>query len=538
MYKIGFVVACAASVVFAQPSINKGGVLNAASYAPGIAQGSLFVVFGKGLGPINLALAQALPLTTGLANTSIKITANGTAADAYIYYTSFGQLAAVLPSAIPIGPADLTVTYNGQTSAAEHIQIVKSNPGVFTINRGGSGPASAQLFKSPSDSGFLSLTNSAQPGQTLVLYGTGLGAISGPDNDAPGAIPVNANITVYVNGTPLKPAYAGRAPQYPGLDQINVQLPNSFSGPAGCYTPATVGSGGVPGNSFTISTADSGSICKHPLGLDSAALAKLDAGQHVTMGLFVLLPGLSFLGIPVDAAAGAFFETDANGVFVASGLGAFNQPAITVAPGTCVVYDHQMSPSDAAIPNLDLSSLGREILAGDTLTLSGPGGKQMMLAHQANGGYLATSFSPILDAGNWTLTGSGGGIGSFSASITLPRRLAWTNAQQNGAQITRGDTTVTWTGAGADDLVGITGASTLLDSGTGKQFNCSFPASAGKALIPASIVNQLPPAPASGNYLGSLGIATGGGTTFTVPGKIDIGAITYGMGDTKLIAWR
>src|SRR5436305_1288699 len=102
---------------------------------------------------------------------------------------------------------------------------VKSARGVFTRNSQGSGPAIAQVFRSATDLPLNSLTNSAQTGNTLIVYGTGLGAISGPDNTRPGAVPVGSNVTINIAGLTTTATYAGRSPDFPGLDQVNFTIP-------------------------------------------------------------------------------------------------------------------------------------------------------------------------------------------------------------------------------------------------------------------------------------------------------------------------
>src|SRR5947207_15622260 len=51
-----------------------------------IAQGALFVVKGKNLGPANVVVASAFPLPTSIGGTSIRITVGGTTVDAIMYY--------------------------------------------------------------------------------------------------------------------------------------------------------------------------------------------------------------------------------------------------------------------------------------------------------------------------------------------------------------------------------------------------------------------------------------------------------------------
>src|SRR5216684_1418870 len=86
----------AAEIAAAATSINKGGVLNGASYAlslqpnGGIAQGSLFVIFGAEMGPGSLAQQSGFPLPTtqGLSGTSVQVTVNGTTVTCPMIYTS------------------------------------------------------------------------------------------------------------------------------------------------------------------------------------------------------------------------------------------------------------------------------------------------------------------------------------------------------------------------------------------------------------------------------------------------------------------
>src|SRR5258708_10401894 len=93
-----------------------------------IAQGSIFAVFGTGMGPATLTYAS-LPLPTSLPDangTSITVTGGGKAVSAYLVYTSAGQLAAILPSTAPVRDATVTETDSGKTSAAATITVVKS----------------------------------------------------------------------------------------------------------------------------------------------------------------------------------------------------------------------------------------------------------------------------------------------------------------------------------------------------------------------------------------------------------------------------
>src|ERR1700730_16906257 len=108
-----------ATTAMAQPVINVGGVVNGASYLPGIAPGSIFVIKGSGLGPATIIVQSSLPYPATLSNTSITFTpvSGGAAISALMVYTLNIQLAALLPSSAAPGDYNVTVMYNGLTSA-------------------------------------------------------------------------------------------------------------------------------------------------------------------------------------------------------------------------------------------------------------------------------------------------------------------------------------------------------------------------------------------------------------------------------------
>src|SRR5690242_18256001 len=90
----------------------------------GIAQGSIFDVFGSGL-TLATSQLQNTPLPTQLNGTSITITVNGVTTKAPLYYVSPNQVAAILPSATPAGTGTITVLINGQPSASAPITVVQ-----------------------------------------------------------------------------------------------------------------------------------------------------------------------------------------------------------------------------------------------------------------------------------------------------------------------------------------------------------------------------------------------------------------------------
>lgn len=180
-----------APLAIAAPSIARSAVYNNASYATdgalnrGIAQGSVFAIFGTGLGPMGLVQADRFPLAKELAGTSVRVTVKGAAADAYPLYVSEGQVGAILPSTTPLGDGTVTVSFQGQTSAPQPIVVVRRNFGVFTLNQAGSGPAILQNFVAENNLPGNTLLTPARPGQTVILWGTGLGPVEAGESDGP-----------------------------------------------------------------------------------------------------------------------------------------------------------------------------------------------------------------------------------------------------------------------------------------------------------------------------------------------------------------
>ena len=553
----------ASTAVRAQPAIS--GIVNSATFAKApldpatgatvgsnvIAQGSIFTIFGTKLGPNSLILGPAsLPIPLSLPEQNgitISVTSGGRTLSAFPVSNAFGnQVSAILPSTAALGAATVTLSYNGQTSAAAKLTVVKASPGIYTLNSQGNGPGIAQVADTGSRLNLL--TNSVQPGQTLVLYGTGLGPISGADNARPGASQIS-NVTVNLAGTIIQPAYAGRVPDFPGEDQINFVIPANT--PLSCYVPLEVTSSGQPSNLIYISIVSSGTTCTHPLGLPAAALAKLDSGGTVNVGVFEIVRAIAS-AIPIEGGGGLFSTVNADGVFqlfnrIPNAFGAINFP---IASGSCAVLDTLDVGSGALLP--DFSAIGgKELSAGANVGVTGPNGSPQSLLAMAAGGYL--NFLTNLGSGTWTLAGTRGpDIGAFSGKIDLPNNLVWTNAG-NLTTPPRGDLTITWTGGNlnASSLVTISGSSVVINPGDpsksrGKQFYCNAPASAGQFVVPANVLSQLPSATVDSSAgevaFGTLSINSGASATFSAPlvagGTIDAGFLSYGEAHTLSVKYR
>jgi uncharacterized protein (TIGR03437 family) len=188
---------------------------------------------------------------TSLDHTSVTIGGQ----PAFISYISPGQVNAQVPTNIGTGVQPLVVTTAAGSSATYTVTVNTSEPGLlapasFLI---GSTQYVAALF---SDGVTFVLpegaipgvpSRPAMPGETIVLYGIGFGAVT-PSVPA-GIITGGSNSLVapfhlFFGSTEATVAYAGLTPSEVGLDQFNVVVPNVAANNA---VPVTFTLGGIPG---------------------------------------------------------------------------------------------------------------------------------------------------------------------------------------------------------------------------------------------------------------------------------------------------
>ncbi len=204
------------------------GVTNAASFAPvgaSISPGEFITLFGSGLSK-STGVSPTVSFPTNVSGVQVLI--NGSAVP--VYSVSATQISALAPFALTGTTATVQVNNNGTASNTVTVPVAKTSPGIFTVPSAGIGPG-AVLHAD------FSLVNSSKPakvGETVLIFLTGLGAVSPAVTDgAPPNILTDtlAPINVYFGGVASKPVYKGLSPQYPGLYQINVVVPAGI--PAG-----------------------------------------------------------------------------------------------------------------------------------------------------------------------------------------------------------------------------------------------------------------------------------------------------------------
>jgi erythromycin esterase len=217
----------------ASPASNNVTCVNAASYqGTFVAPGSIVAGFGANLASQS---ASASPPAEVVAGTSIQITDSaGIARNALIFAVSPAQVNFLLPDDTAAGAATMTVSSTQGQIAAGTIQVKPASPGIFSANANGQGVASALAIQVTPQNAQTStpvfrydanqktyLPVAIEIGNIanrvfLSLYGTGFRHGS------------SFAVTIAGKNAPLQ--FAGPNPQYPGVDQVNVEIPKSLLG--------------------------------------------------------------------------------------------------------------------------------------------------------------------------------------------------------------------------------------------------------------------------------------------------------------------
>ena len=202
--------------------LNPQGVQNVASYAPTgnpIAPGELIYLYVSGLAVVPQTATPPYPLSLG----GVTVLINGNTAP--IYLVSPTQLVVTVPYATTGPTASIVVQANGQTSNTITVPVAATAPGVFSLTQNGSGNGAIRH----ADYSVVTASSPAHSGEVVLIYLTGLGAVSPPlgDGFGGGASPLNLTTvtpTVMVGGGAATVLFSGMS-AYPGLYQINAQLP-------------------------------------------------------------------------------------------------------------------------------------------------------------------------------------------------------------------------------------------------------------------------------------------------------------------------
>lgn len=133
-----------------------------------------------------------------------------------VFSFSDTQVNIYVPDEVGNGSRSVVVTVGSDVIAADEVSVAKSNPGIFTVPQNGAGEAIALLASGfrYSQGPFPARTDNQR--SVIAIFGTGW------RKDLPAS--------VQIGGRAALVQYAGSSGQFPGLDQINVELPEGSSG--------------------------------------------------------------------------------------------------------------------------------------------------------------------------------------------------------------------------------------------------------------------------------------------------------------------
>jgi uncharacterized protein (TIGR03437 family) len=211
-----------ASVVVAavgQPSFAAGSVVNAASFAPGISPGSIATIFGANLAGVNPGDAQVL--------------VNGTGAQ--VFYADNRQVNFLVPANLTGATAAVMAKTSVGSSASANVPMTPTAPGIFFDTASGFGAILVTGRKSSSPW----FDTVPMRGDYVEIYSTGLG----PVQDLTGGLQQTiASPQVLIGGLPAKVSFSGLAPGFPGLYQVNAQIPDGVASGVGTVSLSVNGS--------------------------------------------------------------------------------------------------------------------------------------------------------------------------------------------------------------------------------------------------------------------------------------------------------
>jgi len=206
--------ATVSATALSKPYIAPGGVVNAASFAAGIAPGGIGTIFGASLAGV---------MSTQLLGGSVLLTMGGEAAT--ILFANDRQINFVAPSGLAEGEVEVMVSVGpGESSEPVRARVFALQPGIFVQP---DGTAAAR-----------------RAGDVLEIYATGMGALQASREN----IFLEDTVVrprVLIGGREAEVLFSGAAPGFLGLNQINVRIP---AGTAGRQTVQIV-QGGAMSNS-------------------------------------------------------------------------------------------------------------------------------------------------------------------------------------------------------------------------------------------------------------------------------------------------
>jgi uncharacterized protein (TIGR03437 family) len=200
------------------------------------------------MSPVSLVASQ-VPLPTALGQSCLSV--NGTPVP--LLFVSATQVNAQLPNNV-LGPSTISIHTPGGVSNSTHFTVQSAAPAVFMSGSAGPVKGLATVVRAANNQ-IVDATNPIRPGDTLVIYLTGMGLTSPavtPGVPAPVTpLALASEVpTVTLGGSQLDIQYAGLAPGEIGVYQINAVVPGMVT--QGLSEPLVISQGTATGFNTTL----------------------------------------------------------------------------------------------------------------------------------------------------------------------------------------------------------------------------------------------------------------------------------------------
>ena len=215
----------------AAPTYSAASIVNSADNQSGaLAPNAIATVYGKNLAYTTRALTSSDVhggvLPTALGTSDVRVIVGGLPAN--LYYVSPTQVNFLIPPCLLPGPVNVQLVIDSLAGPAISEQLGDAAPGLFQLDL-------VNAVATRHDGSVITPSHPAKAGDVVVLYATGLGQTVPPAGygELPTAAAPLARIAdfkVRIDGTAVDPSavlYAGIAPGFAGLYQINVRLPTA-----------------------------------------------------------------------------------------------------------------------------------------------------------------------------------------------------------------------------------------------------------------------------------------------------------------------
>lgn len=501
------------------PVVSSGGIVNAASYnlaSTSVAPGSIATIFGSNLSNGTVCVSPCGPvfdkngvLVPTLAGTTV--TFNGFTAPV-ISVPSSNQIGVQVPVEMAgTSSASVVVTVNGQSSAPVTVPIASVAPGIFSINAAGSG-LGAILNAQDANLGLVSIagpwfdfpnSHTAQPGDVIEIYATGLGGLTTPvpTGTAPKGNPQTAVLpTVTIGGAPATVQFSGEAPCCVGLNQINVVIP-AFPGsnaiPNGAAVPLVLTIGGQASNMVTIAM---GGTVAGIGGTAQSLTGSINNGNISRLGMDLPI-GASMTGSYAVSGDGSDLSGHTVYSLTGNGSGTVSSCALTgsASPGNWVAAGTMTITMNSAIGRAQIAlgsytastsftvcgtALPARIANGGVIAFISPTGTVSLILVRPIGGPMPSSpFTGSVDSG---ITGLLTGAGSIWGDPKSTGGITLTSSSQSSDP--NGQTVYALSGSGSGTT--ICSVFSPAPSGQTGPWSLSLSSTFTLSPAPASLVNR------------------------------------------------